>query len=160
MLGSDAEKLARELMTQHGVGAWSFGFNRRKRSLGLCYYERKRIELSWPYVMRNDEASVRDTILHEIAHAIAGREAGHGPKWKAICRRIGATPERCDAEAEMPTGRWRAKCPACGREFHRHRRPMRQAKYACAKCGPARGSIIFTLAIFTPPLPQVAGGAA
>ena len=35
---------------------------------------------------------IRDTVLHEIAHAIAGREAGHGPLWKVTARRIGATP--------------------------------------------------------------------
>ena len=33
-----------------------------------------------------------DTILHEIAHAIAGVEAGHGPAWKAVAQRLGATP--------------------------------------------------------------------
>lgn len=33
---------------------------------------------------------IRDTILHEIATVIAGPEAGHGPKWKAVCRRVGA----------------------------------------------------------------------
>ena len=33
-----------------------------------------------------------DNLLHEIAHAIVGREAGHGPLWKVTARRIGATP--------------------------------------------------------------------
>ncbi len=48
---------------------------------------------------RNEQ--VRDTVLHEIAHAIAGPEAGHGPLWKATARRIGATPRAraCESEA-------------------------------------------------------------
>ena len=35
---------------------------------------------------------IRDTVLHEIAHVIAGREAGHRPLWKVTAQRIGATP--------------------------------------------------------------------
>src|SRR5262249_46833618 len=128
-----------------GLREWSFAFNWRKRSLGVCYYERKRIELSRHYVARNDEASIRDTILHEIAHALAGRKAGHGAAWKAICLAIGATPARCDATAAMPAGRWRATCPSCRHTYTRHRRPQRQTTYACRKCGRERGRIVFAL---------------
>jgi predicted SprT family Zn-dependent metalloprotease len=143
----ESQALARVLMSEHGILDWSFAFNRRRRSLGLCYYELRRIELSAPYVVRNEVESVRDTILHEIAHALAGKDAGHGPKWKAIAARIGATPKRCDDRADMPKGRWHARCPSCAREFHRFRRPNRRAKYSCAKCGPSRGSITFCMAL-------------
>lgn len=135
--------MARALMDAHGLREWAFAFNRRKRSLGVCYYERKRIELSTHYVPRNDDASIRDTVLHEIAHALAGRKAGHGAAWKAVCLAIGATPERCDAGAVMPAGRWRARCPSCQREYSRHRRPRRNTSYACRKCGRERGPIRF-----------------
>ena len=75
-----AQQCANDLMAEHGLtaGGWSFAFNRRKRSLGICNYTGKRIELSSAFVARNDEAAVRDTILHEIAHALAGQKAGHG----------------------------------------------------------------------------------
>ena len=33
--------------------------------------------------------SIYDMILHEIAHAIAGREAGHGEVFIAVCKAIG-----------------------------------------------------------------------
>ena len=29
------------------------------------------------------------TTLHELAHVLAGVDAGHGPKWKAACERLG-----------------------------------------------------------------------
>jgi hypothetical protein len=32
---------------------------------------------------------VAGTTLHELAHVIAGPGAGHGPKWKAACARLG-----------------------------------------------------------------------
>src|SRR5690606_35453529 len=139
-----AQRLAGELMRAHGLQSWSFTFNRRRCAMGICNYTHKRIELSLPYVARNDEASVRDTILHEIAHALAGRRAGHGPKWQAICRRLGATPERC-GEAVMPEGRWRAVCPGCQRTFTRHRRPRRGASYWCRPCGREKGELQFAL---------------
>ena len=42
--------------------------------------------------LEGSEEQLLDTVLHEIAHAIAGHEAGHGLLWKATARRIGATP--------------------------------------------------------------------
>ncbi|MGN6367343.1 MAG: SprT family zinc-dependent metalloprotease [Phycisphaerae bacterium] len=142
----DAERLASELMRAHGVGDWAFGWNRRKRALGLCRYQQRRIELSAHFVRVNGEEIVRDTVLHEIAHALAGQRAGHGPKWKAMCLRLGCKPERCDkGEAVMPRGRWEARCPTCGKEYWRHKRPQRGARYWCRTCGPMRGPVQFLM---------------
>jgi predicted SprT family Zn-dependent metalloprotease len=142
-----AALLARKLMHEHGVADWSFGWNRRKRSLGLCRYRQKRIELSIYFAQANEEVQVRETILHEIAHALAGEQAGHGPRWKAMCAKVGCKPQRCDqGEAIMPRGRWQAQCRACGKEYWRHHRPARRARYWCRTCGPDRGVVTFTLA--------------
>ena len=132
---TDAEGLARRLMGRHGLRGWEFGFNRRKRSLGLCRYTERRIELSTHFVAGHEAPEIRDVILHEIAHALAGHEAGHGPLWRAICNAIGARPQRC-GNAAMPAGLWQAICPGCGREFDRIRRPPR-ADGICAR-GAAR----------------------
>jgi predicted SprT family Zn-dependent metalloprotease len=142
-----AATMAREAMDQFGLGDWAFGWNRRKRSLGLCRYRERRIELSDHFVKANDAAQVRETILHEIAHALAGEKSGHGPLWKAMCQRVGCKPVRCDrGEAVMPTGRWVARCGTCGKEYWRHRRPARRAKYWCRVCGPTRGVVVFNAA--------------
>ena len=140
----DAAALARHLMAQHGLTGWTFAFNRRKRGMGLCIYQPKRIELSYHFVIRNDQHDIRDTILHEIAHALAGPKAAHGPAWKRICQQIGATPARC-GQADMPRGRWRAACPGCQRQHHRHRRPMTDRTYFCRHCGPEAGKLNFHL---------------
>lgn len=140
---NDAAALAEQLMKQHRLRGWSFRFNRRKRALGLCVYAYKRIELSMYFVHQNDEAAVRDTVLHEIAHAIAGHKAGHGPKWKQVCVAIGAKPERLDREATMPRGGWVGTCQSCQTEHHRHRRPMKGRTYYCKRCGHERGKITF-----------------
>lgn len=138
-----AMKLAENLMQAHALRGWTFAFNRRKRALGLCRYGPRRIELSLPFVLNNDELAVRDTILHEIAHALAGEQVGHGPQWQNICMRIGATPVRCDYLAIMPAGRWQGMCPSCGKSYSRHRKPMRNRIYCCRACGRDRGQIHF-----------------
>jgi predicted SprT family Zn-dependent metalloprotease len=139
-----AATIARDAMTRFGLGDWAFGWNRRKRSLGLCRYRERRIELSIHFVHANDAIQVRETILHEIAHALAGERTGHGPRWKAMCVRVGCKPVRCDhGDAVMPRGRWVARCGTCGKEYWRHRRPARQAKYWCRTCGPVQGTVVF-----------------
>ncbi len=141
---TEARQLALDLLSQQSLPAWTFAWNRRKRSLGLCRYRERRIELSVYFVHANDEEQVRETILHEIAHALAGEKAGHGAAWKAMCRRVGCKPERCDkGVAVMPAGTWRAACPACGKEYNRHRRPAKRARYWCRACGPEKGMVVF-----------------
>ena len=110
--------------------------------MGLCRYHDRRIELSIHFVEANDHAAIEDTLLHEIAHALAGEAAGHGPRWRRICRQIGATPQRT-GEAQMPAGKWVAACPSCGHEYQRHRRPPSGYRYACRACGHERGELRF-----------------
>src|ERR1700722_17840393 len=85
-------QLAYDLMAQHGLLAWTFAFNRRKSSLGLCLYELRTIELSVFFVIRNPHEEIVDTILHEIAHALVGPGHGHDAVWKRKCQQIGARP--------------------------------------------------------------------
>lgn len=143
------QDLAIALMTKHGLFGWQFKFNRAKRQMGVCRYPIRnrpgRIELSVHLVERNDEAEIRDTILHEIAHALVGPKHGHDAVWKAKCLEIGAMPKRC-GQAAMPIGKWRATCPGCLGNFHRHRRPKRRIGFYCRACGPERGSIVWRMA--------------
>jgi predicted SprT family Zn-dependent metalloprotease len=137
---------ARLLLDQHGLTGWSFAYNRRKRSLGLCVYRGKRIELSTHLVARNGDDEVRDTLLHEIAHALTGPGHGHDDAWKAVCLRIGARPERLASDADMPQGAWLARCPGCGTVHSRHRRPRRLIGWFCRPCGPSHGSLVWARA--------------
>jgi predicted SprT family Zn-dependent metalloprotease len=133
-------QVALELMSRHGLAGWSFAFNRRKRSMGLCRYGEKVIELSIHLVDRNGPEEILDTILHEIAHALVGRRHGHDAVWKAKCIEIGAQPQRC-GQADMPEGRWRATCRSCGQVFSRHRKPRRLNGWFCRLCGQERGQL-------------------
>ena len=83
---------ARALMDEHGLADWTFAFLEAERRLGDCHFEERVIRLGRAHALDGSEAEIRDTVLHEIAHALAGPEARHGPAWKAIAKRIGATP--------------------------------------------------------------------
>jgi predicted SprT family Zn-dependent metalloprotease len=145
--GSAADRLfqvrrwAEQVIRSFGLSGWTFRFNRRKRSLGICSYDRKVIELSMHFVDRNDATAIRDTLLHEIAHALVGPGHGHDAVWKRKCVEIGALPQRCCRTALMPAGRWQASCGTCGTVFHRHRKPKRMAGWHCVHCGRDRGKL-------------------
>lgn len=54
------------------------------------------VRLSLPiFSVRSNLASLPDVVRHELAHAIAGREASHGPAWRCVCKKIGGTAALC-----------------------------------------------------------------
>ena len=128
----DVLALARSLMEQHGVGDWGLALDRARRRAGLTDHARHRITLSRALMSLYDEAQVRETVLHEIAHARVGASHGHDAVWRAEARRLGATGRRLvDREAPQIQGRWRGTCPA-GHTVARMRRPS--LPLACAAC--------------------------
>lgn len=72
-------------------------FNSKKRAFGTCYYGSvKKIELSEFLCKKMEEREVKDTILHEMAHAIDAGIRGysnHDNDWKKIAVNVGATPK-------------------------------------------------------------------
>jgi predicted SprT family Zn-dependent metalloprotease len=132
---AQAQKLAEYLMRLHKLPAeWSFEFDRSKVRFGKCNYCKKQISLSKYLVELNGEDEVRDTIHHEIAHALAPRGAGHGPDWKSLASSIGCNGRRCfGQEVVRPVPKYRGTCPSCRRVIFRHRRKI----IACGNCAPA-----------------------
>lgn len=126
--------LARSLLDEHGLTDWRVELDRAKARAGVCRYAERTIGISAPLARLHPEAEVRDTVLHEVAHALAGPEAGHGPRWRAVARRIGCSARRCVApDVPRVVGAWVGTCPA-GHRTERHRRPERLA--SCARCSP------------------------
>ncbi len=131
---ADAHALAITLLSEHGLHNWSFAFNRRKRAFGLCDYAKRTVFLSSVLTELNGETEVRDTLLHEIAHALAGPKAGHGLAWRELALKVGTTPKRCYGadEVQQPPGRYLLVCPSCQESTPRHRKPSKV--YACRRC--------------------------
>ena len=92
--------MARRLMDEHGLTGWTLAFGEARTRLGACHFRHHVIRISRTHALEGSEEQIRDTVLHEIAHAIAGHGAGHGPLWKATARRIGATPRAKTYESQ------------------------------------------------------------
>ncbi len=91
----DARLLALHHISIHAPD-YSFKFDESATALGRCWYRKRLITLSRYWVEALDKHEVLDTILHECAHALAGKDGhyGHGIVWKQYCVFIGAKPER------------------------------------------------------------------
>ena len=136
----DAKVLALDLMREDGLHIdWKFEFDNAKRRFGCCHRTAKLITLSKVLTEMNNESVIRDTILHEIAHA-KSPERGHGREWKKTCIRVGTEPRRCydKNEVKIPSPEWQGFCPNCLRTFNRYKRRIGSW---CAKCGREKGII-------------------
>lgn len=102
---------------------------RAAKRLGSCKCVGERVECVTisDFVLDAPEAVFYDTIRHEYAHALvklrAPRERhGHDAVWKAACREVGCSGERCCDPSLLPTSparreepyRYRLTCLACG----------------------------------------------
>jgi len=130
----DARRLATALMAEHSLTGWRLVFDSAKTRAGVCRPQRKELGLSRHLTALHSEAEVRDTVLHEIAHALVGPWHGHDEVWRAVALRIGCTGRRCvSPDAPTVEGDWVGECPA-GHRRTAHRRPVRVR--SCARCSP------------------------
>lgn len=136
-----AQNLARTLMDQHGLQHVPFKFDRAVKRLGMTTFRRYpatgheeivNISLSAVYVDLLPEDEIRDTILHEIAHAKAGFDAGHNHEWRRIARSIGCNAMRCATPSAKPNEPWQGICANGHRSQGMHRAPQRVR--SCSKC--------------------------
>lgn len=123
---------ANALITLHLDETWSFGFDNAKTRAGLCNFTAKRITVSRYLAARFEDDAIHQTLLHEVAHALAGPRAGHGATWRAIAADLGYEGGRLhDGPIADELAPWVGTCPA-GHVIHRYRRPTRPM--ACGRC--------------------------
>jgi predicted SprT family Zn-dependent metalloprotease len=127
-------QLAKDKMQELGLdSSWEFVFDSAKQRAGLCNYSDHKISLSKYIVEYHSIDQSEQVILHEIAHAIAGKSAGHGPNWKNTAKSIGYKAEKFTGkEIAEQTAKWIGEC----RNGHRHYRfKSPKAKLSCLYCG-------------------------
>jgi hypothetical protein len=126
-----ALRLAEQLVAEHGLDGWTVGLDRAKARAAACHFRDRRITLSAHLTALHPEEEVRDTILHEVAHALVGPRHGHDAVWRATALAIGSSGTRCLEAAPGIEGDWWGVCPA-GHRTTRHRRPVRVM--TCSQC--------------------------
>jgi hypothetical protein len=133
----EAKKLALKLMGMHLNDRWRFKFMNSKRAIGQCAQIRGVdagwIKLSMHMIPVMNEAEVKNTILHEIAHALVGAHHGHNSIWRRKALEIGCNGNRTSnlSVANQMQYKYKATCPCCGNVSGMSRQPKRD--YWC-KC--------------------------
>ena len=81
------------------------------------------------YRVADGEEALKETILHELCHAIASYGAGHGKEWQYLCEKVGSIYgvhiERCrphSIKVEEAANRFVVKCDNCGAVWEYMRR--------------------------------------
>ena len=125
--------LAERKMAEHlDVEVWRFKWDNAKRRAGLCNYRDKTISISTYHAQVHSFDETMQVVLHEIAHALCGKDAAHGKKWLETAKSIGYRAERFTGkEIATEFAPWVGFCPA-GHEHFRYRKPTRQL--ACGLC--------------------------
>lgn len=86
---------ARELLALHQLPHWNFQFDNGRKRAGCCQYGARVISLSYEFAKRAADEEIRDTMLHEIAHALVGKAHNHDEVWRAKAIEIGCSGKRC-----------------------------------------------------------------
>lgn len=108
---------------------------------GIAYIRGQAIGLS--RLVLTDEASLRETLVHEYAHLLAvhrhgAQGGGHGEPWRQAMRDLGAPPivhHRFEVARNQPRQAVTYECLKCGRLIERSRRLPRRRKYLHSSCG-------------------------
>ena len=145
MTQQEVTQLAHDLMSKHGLiqQGWSFKFDNARRRVGVCKYHTKTIGLSKTYLPHMKKSAIKDTILHEIAHALVGDRHRHNHVWRRKAREIGCNGKKClNPSKELYAGaidkmakqaKYTLKCPNCDEQSPMHRKPKRS--HSCGTCG-------------------------
>lgn len=126
-------RLAQLLLAENGLDRWQVRWDGALRRAGSCRFAEKTITLSEKLLPAYSAETVREVILHEVAHALAGPKAGHGPAWQRQALQLGIRPAaRLPAGLPAPEPQWVGTCPKCGARRELHRAPRRVT--ACGSC--------------------------
>jgi len=147
---SEASNLCLALMAKHELLKYNYTFSwiNSKNVFGCHKGFDRKICLSRPLVLLNNEDDVRDTILHEIAHALVyirngfryrlsenKRKCSHDDVWKKVCIEIGCKPKRCynTEKVNCPEPKYELIHIATGKVIKRNHNKPNFEKYANKK---------------------------
>jgi predicted SprT family Zn-dependent metalloprotease len=148
----DISDRALDMLDASGYANLTVLWNPRLRTTaGRCHYVRRdgrvvasKIDLN-PSLKVEGVAAIRNTFLHELAHAIAGHAVKHGTGWKATHKALGGNATRCheyasmSAQARQNTRKVVGHCDRCDQKIVRAKALPANRTYRHPKCG---GTII------------------
>ena len=132
--------MARDLMSKHSeLDLWRFSFENYKKSFGRCNYTTRTISISSYLCDSMTDIAIKDTLIHEIAHALTPGH-GHDNVWRRKCAELGGVPERTASlsksliEGAILQSKYTLTCPCCGYKIPKHR--AIKHSISCGICHP------------------------
>ncbi len=125
------QRLSLELFARPFLGRVRFN-SRLRTSAGRFLASSQIIEVNPAYVRANGEASLIDTLKHELIH-YHYPQGGHGPLFRGEAKRIGCNRFCSPLPGRSPALRY--ACIDCGQEYLRRRR----VNVRLMRCGKCRG---------------------
>jgi predicted SprT family Zn-dependent metalloprotease len=126
-----------KLMALHGLKKWRFKFDDSTRRAGCCNYRDRVISISFDLARSGSDEDIRDTILHEIAHALVGRKHNHDEVWQAKAKAIGCSGERTH-NLQFALPRYHVTCE---NRCWKHTAERQNRQLICRTCG---GKLVYT----------------
>ena len=133
--------MARDLMSIHSeLDLWRFSFENYKKSFGRCNYRTRTISISSYLCDSMTNIAIKDTLIHEIAHALTPGH-GHDNVWRRKCAELGGVPERTASlsksliEGAILQSKYTLTCPCCGYKIPKHR--AIKHSISCGICHPS-----------------------
>lgn len=101
----EAVKLTKDKLIEFGLTGWKVRVSQDPNSsfLGLCMHMDKCILLNAFHIDIHPWTEVRNTILHEVAHAIVGPGHGHNAIWATKAREIGCDNTMPCSTLDLPS---------------------------------------------------------
>lgn len=115
------------------------------RAIGYTHFPTSKVTIvSWAMEQYPLDHLI-DTLRHEVAHVIAGPQAGHGPQWRAWAMKVGADPQATSSHGGVgglidPGYSYFGVCPNHGVVSGWFRKPKRDQ----LRCGLCYSQILIT----------------
>jgi predicted SprT family Zn-dependent metalloprotease len=127
--------LVQEEMKWHGLlPCWRVVYDSARTRAGQCDFGNRTLSFSCNLVKRGTAAEMREIVLHEIAHGLAGLNHGHDHRWRRIAVRIGCTSGKRCPNFQLAKPRWLLCCSRGCWQVPRFKRSMSQLKQKCTEC--------------------------
>lgn len=97
------------LLQENNLIGWTVEVSRGRRTIGLCSYSDKTIYLSKHHIENDSHDAVRDTVIHEVAHALNPLD-GHGSKWRNTAIALGGTGNQYHSHSNSYPSKWTTTC--------------------------------------------------
>ena len=142
----EARKVAVEMLCDSGLTSkgWTFYFDNATGRAGQTNFYEKSITLTCLGTKIASEDDVRQTMLHEIAHALVGCGHAHDSVWLETARSIGYRQDRTmslDTEAQRAytqaiadASKWEGRCAISRKVLTRAQRLGKRKRRLICKC--------------------------